>query len=187
MKKKFSPLDLVDQDSENQGLILKTKRQNINAIDFHPDEAELHSPEENMGNSFTRSAKLSSLRKKALGLTDAPFGATPGAKPANELAGESGHDYTDIRDDFGPSFLYNEDDADNDLAWPKQSDAKDSSINNDNKKEDFFSFINSENRSMRSEDEESIEALASGLESLGYKKEAAEVRVLITKADELKF
>lgn len=178
MSEKFSPLDLVDQDSENQGLIMKTKRQNINAIDFHPDEAELHSPEEDLGNSFTRSAKLDLFRRIAFGI---PFSSVPGQLAYNEVVGESGHDYNDIKEDFSRGFLYNEDDADSELAWPKQSDSKDSSINNDNKKEDYINFIQSEMQEVNSEDQKNIEALASTLGSLGCNKEAAEIRVLLKK------
>ena len=173
MGDKFSPLDLVDQDSENQGLIMKTKRQNINAIDFHPDEAELHSPEEDLGNSFTRSAKLDLFRRIAFGI---PLSSVPGQLAYNEAVGESGHDHNDIKNDFGRGFLYNEDDVGSEPAWPKQSDAKDSSINNDNKKEDYINFIQSEMEEVNSEDQKNIEALASTLESLGYNKEAAEIR-----------
>ena len=54
MKEKLSILDLVDQD-RREWSAAENKAVSAQGISFHPDEAELHSLKENMGNSFTRS------------------------------------------------------------------------------------------------------------------------------------
>jgi hypothetical protein len=179
MSEELSVLDVVEQSSDENGLLLKTEPVSAQGISFHPDEGEVESAKAEPGKSIRRLSRLLYFKKKALGLTDVPRSAVPGATPPNGLVEESGYAYSGsgpTEGDLDRNFLTTKDDADNSDAWPKQSGSKDSSINNDDKKEDFFKFINSENDEVLTENQKNIQTLASALESLGYKREAAEIR-----------